>query len=185
MLVSVLGLLMQCRMEPFGAWSWALTGCEQALMSWWSMPWRARDSGKSLLCLWSYWQETCIYQFLSPGVTQRLICPGGLRARVHTLSQPDPDSLHLPGHHLLPPGLKQGFLVDSMVVLALYLKLRIQEPETRGNLGQGTQLFQEMLVWQMKRWQDSLISRPLSSSHKSLSLPLSPQAIEGARQNTG
>jgi hypothetical protein len=31
---------------------------------------------------------------------------------------------------LFTPGLKQGFLVDSMVVLALYLKLRIQEPET-------------------------------------------------------
>jgi hypothetical protein len=50
--------------------------------------------------------------------------------RVHTLSQPDADSLHLPGHHLLTPGLKQGFLVDSTVILALALRLRIQEPET-------------------------------------------------------
>jgi hypothetical protein len=55
---------------------------------------------------------------LVTGVTQRLICPGGLRARVHTLRQPDSYSLHLPGHHLLTPGLKQGFLVDSTVVLA-------------------------------------------------------------------
>jgi hypothetical protein len=50
-------VLMQCRLEPFGAWSWALTGCEQALTSWWSMPLRFMESQilkKSLLCLWSY-----------------------------------------------------------------------------------------------------------------------------------
>jgi hypothetical protein len=54
---------------------------------------------------------------LVTGVTQRLICPVGLRARVHTLRQPDPTASTCQVSTLLPPGLKQGFLVDSTVVL--------------------------------------------------------------------